>query len=170
MSRKSAVRVAVVAAAACVAVLGFSVVGASAGATQIDPTGVAVDLGPAPVPLSGSCPFSQGGDASLYFLNGHAVMYGTVNKNGDWGGGNLEGTAVFLDDGTPYYVGHVHFWFGGGNNIQGQSESGYTLSYKGTGLSDPSQTLSMNLSGGYAQPAHSTSFSTFRNHGTITCG
>jgi len=60
-----------------------------ASSTALNP----VVSGPGPT-LPDNCPFDNG-DLSLNFVNGNAVFYGTENKNGDWGGANAEGTAVF---------------------------------------------------------------------------
>jgi hypothetical protein len=141
---------------------------AFASASTFSAAGLTFDLGPSPVGLPASCPFSNG-DANFVFISGNAVGYGTMNKNGDWGGGNAEGTAVFQEGTTPLYQGHLHIWFGGGNNIQGQNENGFTLAFKGSGVSDTSQALTLHVSTGSATPAHGTTPTSNRLNVSIAC-
>jgi hypothetical protein len=93
--------------------------------------------------IPSNCPSFLSTDAwNINFVSGNAVAYGTENKNGDWGGGNAEGTAQFVtSDGTVQYTGQLHVWFGGGNNKGGQSENGFTANFKGSGIAG---TLSIN--------------------------
>jgi hypothetical protein len=112
-----------------------SVASASSGAQQVsvfffNP----VITGPAPVPLPSNCPFPNDANFSLNFVSGNAVLYGTANKNGDWFGANAEGIANFTEGNTLLYTGQLHAWFGAGNNAKAQSESGFTLSFNGTGV------------------------------------
>ena len=128
-----------------------------------------VDVGPSPTGIPASCPFSNG-DFALVFSSGNAVFHDTTNANGDWGGETFTGPATWTLDGTPLYQGHATLWGGGGNNVQGQNENGFTLSFKGAGVSDSSQTLSVHVSGGSATPAHSTTSTANRLHVDIVCG
>jgi hypothetical protein len=93
--------------------------------------------GPPPVALPANCPGFLSTDPgwTLNFTGGNAVGYGTVNKNGEWGGGNAEGPAELVtSDGTVQYSGHAHIWFGGGNNSGNQTEQGFTLDFNGSGI------------------------------------
>jgi hypothetical protein len=94
--------------------------------------GMPFDIGPSPVGLPANCPFANG-DANFVFLDGNTVQHGTSNANGDWGGQTAEGTAVFSEGTTPLYQGHLTIWGGGGNNASGQTETGFTLNFSGTG-------------------------------------
>ena len=118
-------------AAGMVAAALLSASPALASAQTGDAAGFPFDLGPSPVGV-GSCPFANG-DANFVYLSGHSVQHGSSNKNGDWGGGTLEGTAQFYEGTTPLYVGHLTIWQGGGNNSTGQSEGGLTINFTGTG-------------------------------------
>jgi hypothetical protein len=95
------------------------------------------------VVVPGNCPAFLSTDTwSLDFTGGgNAVSYGTENKNGDWGGGNAEGPAsLATSDGTVQYSGHLHVWFGSGQNSDpsapptNQSEQGFTLAFNGSGI------------------------------------
>ena len=138
------------AALIAVATLGAAFAGAGSataatpnGATHLDPTAFnPVITGPAPVVLPANCPsFLSTDDWTLDFTGGgNAVAYGTVNKNGDWGGGNAEGPAALAtSDQAVRYTGHLHVWFGGGQNSDpngpptAQSEQGFTLAFNGSG-------------------------------------
>ena len=138
-------------AAAVIAVAGMSFAGVStasaattsSGASHVDPTAFnPVVTGPPPVSVPAACPaFLSSDEWTLDFTGGgNAVEYGTVNKNGDWGGGNAEGPAALTtSDGTARYSGHLHVWFGGGQNSDpngpptAQSEQGFTLAFTGSG-------------------------------------
>lgn len=111
-----------------------SVASANSGAQQLSATIFnPVITGPAPVPLPSNCPFPNDSNFSLNFISGNAVVYGTSNANGNWGGGNAEGTAIFTEGDTVLYTGHLHVWFGGGNNAKAQNEQGFTLDFNGAG-------------------------------------
>jgi hypothetical protein len=121
-----------------------------------------VIVGPAPpfASVATNCPGFLTSDAwTLNFISGNGVGYGTSNKNGDWGGGNAEGTGVLAtSSGTPQYQGHLHVWFGGGqNSLSGlnQTENGFTLSFQGSG---PGGSITIN--------AHT--HTTTNNSGTTT--
>lgn len=136
----------------------ISIPSALASATRVVPAGMTVDIGPSPTGV-GACPFLNQ-DASFMFESGNGVSYGTENKNGDWGGFNAEGIAVFqeapyngfdsmgnpIDTGPPVglYTGHVHIWEGGGNNAKAQSENGFTLDFQGSG---PLGTIDLHVNG-----------------------
>ena len=120
------------AALACVALSAAAETGAYAVAQTGSAAGQVFDIGPDPAGLPANCPFPNN-DATFHFLDGTMVQHGTTNKNGDWGGETLEGTAIFYEDTTPLYQGHVTIWTGGGNNAQSQSEGGFTLTFHGTG-------------------------------------
>jgi hypothetical protein len=98
--------------------------------------GTPIDLGPNASGLPSNCPFPND-DANLVLIDGNSVSHGTMNANGDWGGGTTEGTATFYEnDGTtntPWYTGHLTTWDGGGNNAKSQNEGGDTLTFHGTG-------------------------------------
>lgn len=134
----------------------ISIPSALASTGHPNPAGMTLDIGPSPTGV-GACPFSNQ-DASFMFDSGNAVFYGTENKNGEWGGLNIEGTAVFqeapysgfdsmdnpIDTGppVPLYTGHVHIWQGDGNNAKMQSEQGFTLDFQGSG---PLGTLDLHV-------------------------
>jgi hypothetical protein len=110
------------------------------GTAHCDPSDPACQINPlltgsGGVTLPGNCPAFLTTDAwELNFTSGNAVQHGTENKNGDWGGGTVEGPAILtMSDGTPEYSGHATAWFGGGNNSGGQSEGGFTLTFNGSG-------------------------------------
>lgn len=121
--------------------------------------------GPAPpfVTFVGNCPdFLSSDPWAVNFTGGNAVMHGTQNKNGDWGGATATGPAVFTtSDGTVQYTGHATAWFGGGQNSNpggpptNQSEQGFTFNFSGTG---PAGTISI----------HANSHQTTNNAGTPT--
>ena len=109
-----------------------------------DPTcGVMLLTGPPPpfVTIPSSCPAFLSSDAwTLSFTGGNSVSHGTLNKNGDWGGGTAEGPAVLASSvGTVEYTGHATEWGGGGQNSDPggdptqQSENGFTLHFNGSG-------------------------------------
>jgi hypothetical protein len=167
--RKSVIRLMAIGALACIGAVGPSATAAFAGAVHADPSTLGpIDIGPSPVGVPANCPFPNG-DSSFAFTSGHAVLYGTSNKNGDWGGGTAEGPGVFMENGTPLYQGHLSYWTGGGNNIQGQNQGSFTLDFNGTGLSDPSQNVSIHLNAGSATPAHGTIPTSNRVNVNITC-
>jgi len=149
MTRRALLRVTtLVAIAAAFSLFGSSEAwaapGASSGAVGIDPTLInPVVTGPPPVTLAANCPaFLSSDDWALNFTGGgNAVSYGTENKNGDWGGANAEGPAsLSMSTGAVEYSGHLHVWFGGGQNSDpnapptNQSEQGFTLSFNGSGI------------------------------------
>ncbi len=135
-----------VAAAAALAMIPAS--GAFAAAFHPNPAGHTIDVGPSPTGVPANCPFTNE-DASLLVVDGHAVSHDTSNKNGDWGGLTLTGTAIFqeapysgfdtmgnpIDTGAPvpFYEGHLSYWEGGGNNAAAQTEGGFTLDFHGSG-------------------------------------
>lgn len=118
-------------------------------ATLLNP----VVSGPGPS-VPANCPFSSD-DLTLNFVDGNAVFYGTENANGDWGGANAEGSAVFSSHGTPLYQGHLSVWFGGGNNAGSQTEFGFTMDFHGTGA-------------GGSLTIHASQHQTTNNSGTPT--
>ena len=145
----SKLRSAVVSAAALLIALtaatrpAWAAPGSGSGAMHGDPTLVnPVITGPPPVTLPGNCPAFLSSDWVLNFTGGgNAVSYGTSNKNGDWGGANAEGPAALsTPDSTVQYAGHLHVWFGGGQNSNPggtptqQWEQGFTLEFDGTGI------------------------------------
>ena len=162
MRARTIVRLAAVGAIVCVGVLGTSAT-ASASAQKLPATAFNPALtGPPPpaVVISPNCPAFLSSDAwNLNFVSGNAVSYGVMNKNGDWGGGNAEGIGVLsMSDSTPVYTGHLHLWFGGGqNSLSGanQTENGFTVTYQGSG---PSGTISI----------HANIHQTTNNSGTPT--
>lgn len=108
--------------------------------------------GPPPpfVTIPSNCPsFLSTDNWILAFTGGNSVSHGTINKNGDWGGGTAEGPAILTSsDGTTQYTGHVTEWFGGGQNSNPggaptqQSEGGFTLTFNGVG---PAGSLSIHI-------------------------
>ena len=121
--------------------------------------------GPPPpgVSIPANCPAFLSTDAwALNFVSGNSVSHGTLNKNGDWGGGTGEGPAVLTtSDGTVQYSGHATEWGGGGQNSNPggpptqQSEFGFTFNFNGSG---PAGTVSI----------HVNQHSTTNNSGTPT--
>jgi hypothetical protein len=115
---------------------------ASNGTTHSDPSTFGPVLtGPAPGPLSGNCPeFLSTPNWALAFVGGNSVSHGTINNNGDWGGGTAEGPAVLTDGTLIQYAGHLQEWGGGGQNSNpggnptNQSENGFTLNFNGSGI------------------------------------
>ena len=130
---------------AFVGVLGTTVTGASASATNFP----APDLGPIPmsalpsagpgVNVSGDCPgylFTDG--VVIQFLNGTAVLYGPASNPNTFGG-NAQGDATLTFNSSggsadATYTGHTHLWFGVNSNNKGQFYSGQTASFNGDGL------------------------------------
>ncbi len=50
---------------------------------------------------------------------------------------NAEGPAVLTDSSVTEYSGHLHVWFGGGQNSPSganQAEQGFTLTFHGSGV------------------------------------
>lgn len=142
MKTMSVVRSAGAAALTAAAAIGLYASPAFASAqTGSVPAGTPFDIGPSPVALPSSCPFPNE-DANFVFLSGNEVQHGTMNANGDWGGMTMEGTAVFYENSTPWYQGHLTIWQGGGNNAKAQSEGGLTLNFSGTG---PAGTLQLHV-------------------------
>lgn len=135
-------RIATIVALACMLVFGSTTAAQASSAAGHGPASLLnpVISGPAPF-LPADCPFSND-DLTLNFVDGNAVFYGTQNANGEWGGANASGTAVFADDGTPLYQGHLNIWFGDGNNAGAQTETGFTMDYHGTG---PGGSLSIHV-------------------------
>lgn len=143
MKTKTLVGLASAGALASVGVLGISgsAAFASSAAMKLPATAFNPALpGPPPptVTIPSNCPaFLSTDDWVLNFISGNGVGYGTENKNGDWGGGNAEGQGVLsMSNGTAVYQGHLHVWFGGGqNSLAGtnQTENGFTLSFQGSG-------------------------------------
>ena len=121
--------------------------------------------GPPPpgVTIPANCPAFLSTDTwTLNFVDGNSVSHGTVNKNGDWGGGTAEGPAVLqTSDGTIQYTGHETVWGGGGQNSNPggnptqQSVNGFTVHFIGSG-----PTGSIDI--------HAHSHSTTNNAGTPT--
>ena len=133
MKTMSVVRSAGAAALIAAAAIGLYASPAFASAqTGSIPAGTPFDIGPSPVGLPPSCPFPND-DANFVFLSGNQVQHETQNANGDWGGMTMEGIAVFYENTTPLYQGHLTIWGGGGNNGKAQSEGGMTLDFHGTG-------------------------------------
>jgi hypothetical protein len=139
---------------ACLAALGVSAAPVLASATHPNPAGQVLDIGTFPGNLPANCPFTNQ-DASFLFTDGHAVTYGTTNQNGSWGGFNVEGNAIFQEAALQLYEGHVHAWFGNGNNVQGQAEFGLTIEFHGTGVAG-----SLDL--------HANAHGTMNANGTVT--
>jgi hypothetical protein len=164
MHMKSIIRVSAVGALAGIGLLGAS--GSAFGAAQKIPTVLfnPVITNPAPVPIPANCPFTND-DFALNFVGGNGNMHDTSNKNGDWGGGNGEGPAVFSDEEGTLYSGHLHVWFGEGNNAKAQTEQGFTLTFHGTG---PDGTLDIHANTHQTTNAGGTPTSNIQNI-TITC-
>lgn len=107
--------------------------------------GMPFNLGPSPAGLPPSCQFDNN-DANFVFQSGTGVFHDTTNNNGDWGGATFQGTAVFYEDSTAIAQGHLTVWEGGGTNYpnQGQTESGLTANFTGTG---PGGTVQIHVNG-----------------------
>jgi len=136
------------------ATLGFGAAPAFGAAQTGSAAGMPFDLQSSPVGLPASCPFPND-DANFVFQSGTIVQHDSTNKNGDWGGATAQGTAIFYEDTTPLYSGHLTLWEGGGNNAQAQSEGGFTLDYHG---SSAAGTFALHVDG------HTTT----NDHGTTT--
>jgi hypothetical protein len=142
---------------------------ASASAFHPDPSGHTIGVGPSPTGV-GNCAFAND-DASFLVVRGNVVLHDSTNKNGDWGGMTFEGDAIFqeapysgfddngnpIDTGAPVglYEGRLTYWAGGGNNVTGQSEGGFTLTFHGTAV-DGAGTIDIHVT------AHQTLV-----HGTV---
>jgi hypothetical protein len=110
--------------------------------------------GPPPpgVTLPANCPAFLSSDAwNLVFTDGNSVSHGTINKNGDWGGGTATGTAQLVDShGVAQYTGQATEWGGGGQNSNPggdptqQSENGFTTHFHGTG---PAGSIDIHVNG-----------------------
>lgn len=179
MSRmKVGLRLAGAGALTCAGFLGLSGV-AFAGTVHGPPSTLTVTEGssgpmaafPALSPPPGaapSCPFNDE-TVFLQFVpgEGNGVLYGTSNKNGDWGGDNGEGPGEIVDSqGNVLYTGHLHEWGGGGNNAQQQTEGGFTISFNGSGTMG---TVSVQGNSHTTTNAHGVTTSNFMTV-TITCG
>ena len=162
--QRSIIRLAGTGTVACLGLLGVAAVPAGATAQTGDATGFSMDLGPAPVGTPANCPFSGGADASFVMLSGTMVGHDSQNKNGDWGGETIEGIAQF-DAGGILYTGHLTLWGGGGNNIVGQSEGGFTLTFHGSGSDG---TLDLHVTGHNTVSASGNQVGNVQN-GSITC-
>lgn len=125
--------------------------------------------GPPPptVTIPSNCPsFLSTPNWEVDLVSGSAVFHFTENKNGDWGGGTMQGQAVLsTSDGTNQYTGHVTQWFGQGNNSGGQTETGFTLTFNGSG---PAGSISIHANGHTTTNNSGTTTSNFQN-GTVTC-
>lgn len=123
----------------CAAALGVGVASSSATAQHAPAAALGVfDLGTAPFSIPANCPFTNE-NFGFQFLSGNAVEHEETNKNGDWGGDTIEGTAQFGvvgDDGslTAWYQGRLTTWEGGGNNAGGQTEFGETFTFHGSSV------------------------------------
>ena len=98
--------------------------------------------GPPPpgVTLPANCPaFLSTDNWQLAFVAGNSVSHGTINKNGDWGGGTATGTATLVDGNVVEYSGQATEWGGGGQNSNPggmptqQSMNGFTVHFHGSG-------------------------------------
>src|SRR5579862_1265634 len=169
---KAPVVAAVLAALALVAGVSVAYAGGSTqnGTTHCNPASPACGFnpiltGPAPpfVTFVGSCPdFVTTDTWALNFTGGNAVIHGTQNKNGDWGGETANGPAVLTtSDGAVQYTGKATEWGGGGQNSNpggqptNQSVNGFTFHFNGSG---PAGTISI----------HAHSHQTTNNAGTVT--
>ena len=117
-------------AGAGLATMLFAAPSAFASAETGSAAGFSFDLGVHTPPPN--CPFSTG-DLALVWVSGTMVSHDSTNKNGDWGGQTVQGTAQFQVNGTTLYTGHGTFWVGSGNNKAGQTEFGITSNFSGTG-------------------------------------
>lgn len=132
--------------------------------------------GPAPpfVTFVGTCPDFLTSDAwNLNFVDGNSVSHGTLNKNGDWGGGTANGSAVLTtSDDKVQYSGQATEWGGGGQNSNPggdptqQSENGFTLHFHGSG---PAGTIDIHVNQHTTTNNAGTTTSNFLN-ATVTCG
>lgn len=128
---------------------------------------------PAFVTISPDCPSWFFTDTwVLNFVGGHSVSHGTLNKNGDWGGGTVTGPAeLTTSDGTVQYAGHLTEWFGGGQNSNPggdptqQSEFGFTETFNGSGQAG---TISIHADGHNTTNNAGTTTASFMN-ATVNC-
>jgi hypothetical protein len=160
--QRTIIRLAGAGTVACLGLLGVAVLPAGATAQTGDATGFSMDLGPTP---PANCPFSPGSDLSFVMLSGTMVGHDSQNKNGDWGGDTVQGVAQ-VTAGDSVYTGHLTLWGGGGNNIVGQSEDGFTLAFHGTGSDDG--TLDLHVTGHNTVSASGNQVGNVQN-GNITC-
>jgi len=135
---KSLMRIAVATATTAGAVALFTGVGSAAPAQHGDPALFLnpVLTGPSTTTLPSSCPPFLSTDSWVldFTPGGNGVGYGTANQNGDWGGVNAEGPGVITDGAVTKYMGHLHVWFGQGQNStsgENQTEQGFTMSFAG---------------------------------------
>lgn len=157
--------------AGVVLVLGLAAIGPASGAFAAAQNGTThsssffFPLGGAHAPAS--CTALVALPAAIASDDVNGVQHGTGNNNGFWGGETYTGPATVYslnDDGSlgaAQYTGHVTEWDGGGqNSIAGtnQTEFGTTLSFHGTSVTDPSQTLHL----------HADIHQTTNNAGTTT--
>jgi hypothetical protein len=157
--------IAILGATLAVGVMAFSPAAPALASAQTgSAAGIPFDLGPSPVGLPSNCPFANS-DANFVFQNGTFVSHGVTNKNGDWFGITAEGPAVFSEDTTALYQGHLTIWFGVGNNAKAQTENGFTLDYHGTG---PGGSLAIHVDGHTTTNAGGTTTAT-PQHVHITC-
>jgi hypothetical protein len=124
------------------------------------------------VTVAPNCPsFITGGSWTLDFVSGDAVVHGTLNKNGDWGGATAQGQATLTSGATVEYSGHLQEWGGGGQNSNpggqptNQSVNGFTLNFKGSGIAG---SISINANMHTTTNNSGTTTSSVGN-GTVTC-
>jgi hypothetical protein len=178
MRAKSVIRLSALGIFAGIGVLAAPATGAFAQAITFPAAGQVISLGGPPPPgstVSASCPSAISTDSpSFVFISGNGVSYGPT-PNPNTFGGNIEGTAIFEEtdaagNTVALYEGHAHLWFGQNVNVhQGQNYSGNTVSFQGSGLSDPSQTLSINGSFGDTTAAHNPAPTSGWFHLKVTC-
>jgi hypothetical protein len=144
--------------------MGLGAAPAFAAAQTGSAAGLPFDLGPSPVGLPANCPFAND-DANFVFQSGNTVQHDSTNKNGDWGGATAEGTAIFYENTTPLYEGHLTLWEGGGNNAQQQAEQGFTLDFHGSGAGG---NLALHVDGHGTVNAHGTPTANVQNV-SISC-
>jgi hypothetical protein len=154
-------------------------------------TGSASSLPPEVLPpLAGSvtnsgCPGSALSDWGVLVWNsGHTVSHGSSNNNGAWGGGTIEGNATITlytnapadpnplptgpDPSFGPFTGHVTVWDGGGFNVHGQGEGGFTFSFHG--VSANGVTVDVQQHGHQTQSAAQGNPTTANvSGGSITC-
>jgi hypothetical protein len=131
--------------------------------------------GPPPpfVTVTGNCPAFLFTDPwELNFVDGNSVSHGTLNKNGDWGGGTANGTAVLMDGNTLEYSGQATEWGGGGQNSNpggpptNQSAGGFTFHFNGSG---PAGTITIHIHSHQTTNNSGTPTSSV-DGGAVTCG
>ena len=114
--------------------------------------------------VTGNCPswlFDSTNSFALEFLSGDAVLQRGFNlSDGFPNGGDVRGTAAFIENGSPVtdsgqtFIGSAHVWFGQNQNANGQSYVGEVATFSGTATDGSGSTLSFTVNPGGNTPAN----------------